>query len=84
MYYLRTNLKIYLLEKKPQFVPIWPPAIKIEDGYVVNEKKIYGYVVSGNDNPQIYAYNGIQKIPEKINSNNNIVDIKVEDSETLA
>ncbi len=83
--YLRTNLKIHLLEKQPEFVPIWPPVVKTEDGYVVNSKEqsVYGYVVSGNDNPRIYVYQGIRKIPDELNSVNHLTCVKVWDQEAL-
>lgn len=83
--YLRANLKIYLLEKQPEFMPIWPPVVKTEDGYIVNSKvqSVYGYVVSGNDNPRIYVYQGIRKIPDELNSVNHLTCVKVGDQEAL-
>ncbi len=83
--YLRTNLKIHLLEKQPEFVPIWPPVVKTEDGYIVNSKEhsVYGYVVSGNDNPRIYVYQGIRKIPDELNAVNHLTCVKVWDKEAL-
>ena len=85
MSYLRTNLKMHLLEKQPEFVPIWPPVVKTEDGYIVNSKEqsVYGYVVSGNDNPRIYVYQGIRKIPDELNSVNHLTCVKVWDQEAL-
>lgn len=83
--YLRSNLKVYLLEKQPEFVPIWPPVVKTEDGYIVNNKvqSVYGYVVSGNDNPRIYVYQGIRKIPDELNSVNHLICVKVWEQEVL-
>ncbi len=83
--YLRSKLKIHLLEKQPEFVPIWPPVVKTEDGYIVNSKEqsVYGYVVSGNDNPRIYVYQGIRKIPDELNSVNRLTCVKVWDREAL-
>lgn len=83
--YLRTNLKIHLLEKQPEFVPIWPPIIKSEEGYIVNgrDPNVYGYVVSGNDKPKIYVYNGIGKIPDELDSVDNVTCVKVQDQEAL-
>lgn len=77
--YLRTNLKIHLLEKQPEFVPIWPPVIKTEEGYIVNnnEQNVYGYVVSGNDIPKVYAYHGISKIPDEIDMNGHLTCIRM-------
>lgn len=83
--YLRTNLKIHLLEKQPKFVPIWPPIVKTEEGYIVNEKEqnVYGYVVSGNDNPKIYVYQGISKIPDQIDSTDHLVCVGVRGQDAL-
>ena len=83
--YLRINLRIHLLEKRPEFVPIWPPVVKTEDGYIVNskEKSVYGYVVSCNDNPRIYVYQGIEKIPDELNSVNHLTCVKVWEQEAL-
>ncbi len=83
--YLRSNLKIHLLEKQPEFVPIWPPVVKTEDGYIVNnrEQSIYGYVVSGNDNPRIYVYQGIRKIPDELDAANHLTCVKVWEQEAL-
>lgn len=83
--YLRSYLKIHLLEKQPEFVPIWPPVVKTEDGYIVNSKEqsVYGYVVSGNDTPRIYVYQGIKKIPDELNSVNHLTCVKVWDQEAL-
>ena len=77
--YLRANLKIHLLEKQPEFVPIWPPVIKTEEGYIVNnyEQNIYGYVVSGNDIPKVYVYYGISKIPNQIDLNNHLTCVRM-------
>lgn len=83
--YLRTNLKIHLLEKQPEFIPVWPPLIRSEEGYIVNsrEKSIYGYIVSGNDKPKVYVYNGIRKVPDELDSVNNMTCVKVWDQEAL-
>lgn len=83
--YLRSNLKIHLLEKQPEFVPIWPPVVKTEDGYIVNnrEHNVYGYVISGNDNPRIYAYQGIRKIPDELDSTNHLTCVGIWKQETL-
>lgn len=83
--YLRSNLKIHLLEKQPEFVPIWPPVVKTEDGYIINngEQSVYGYVVSGNDNPRIYVYQGIRRIPDELVSTNHLTCVRVWDQEAL-
>ena len=83
--YLRSNLKIHLLEKQPEFIPIWPPVVKTEYGYIINnrEQNVYGYVVSGNDNPRIYVYQGIRKIPDELVSANHLTCVRVWDQEAL-
>lgn len=85
MLYLRSNLKVHLLEKKPEFIPIWPPLVKTEEGYVVNnrEQSVYGYVVSGNDNPKIYVYQGINKVPDELELVNCLTCIKIYGREVL-
>lgn len=83
--YLRNNLKVHLLEKQPEVVPVWPPVIKHEDGYMVNEgvRKIYGHVVSGNDDPKVYLFKGIDAVPIKLNATNSIVEIPISDANNL-
>lgn len=77
--YLRTNLKIHLLEKQPEFVPIWPPVIKTEEGYIINdnEQDVYGYVVSGNDIPKVYVYQDTRDIPDQIDLNGQLACVRV-------
>lgn len=77
--YLRINLNIHLLEKQPEFIPIWPPMTKTENGYIIDDskQKLYGYVVSGNDAPKAYVYQGIKKIPEELNLIKNIACIRM-------
>lgn len=83
--YLRNNLKIHLLEKEPEFLPIWPPVLKHEDGYVVNEScdNIYGYISSGNEQPKVYAYNGVLNIPDELTTADGIACLKPRALDTL-
>lgn len=77
--YLRTNLKIHLLEKQPEFVPIWPPVIKTEEGYIVNDndQDIYGHVVSGNDVPKVYVYQSTREVPDQIDINGKLACVRM-------
>ncbi|MBO8463101.1 MAG: hypothetical protein IAC13_04135 [Firmicutes bacterium] len=74
--FLRENMKLHLLEKTPEFVPVWPPLIKQEEGYIYPKEcnRIYGNVVSGNDNPKTYLYRGIMPVPETLVKNGNIAE----------
>lgn len=83
--FLRNNLRIHLLEKQPEFFPIWPPIIKTEEGYLLDEKvqEVYGHVVSGNETPKIYVYQGISKIPNELVQKNNLTCIRLTDQNIL-
>lgn len=83
--FLRNELRIHLLEKQPEFVPIWPPAIKTEEGYVTSEttQSIYGHIVSGNDIPRVFTYQGIQKIPEEVYANNKLISVRLRNQYTV-
>lgn len=75
--FLRDNLRVHLIEKVPEVLPLWPPVIKDDDGYkyVESSKKIYGKVISGNEEPKAYMYRGISTIPEDLQIHNGIVEI---------
>lgn len=75
--YLRESLKVNLLEKEPKYIPLWPPCIKTEDGYVVNAntRECFGHIQSGNDIPKMYVYRGAHAIPQCLNAENNMVRI---------
>ena len=83
--FLRDELKINLLEKQPEFVPIWPPMMKTEEGYVTSEstQNVYGHIVSGNENPRVYSYQGIQKIPDAIQIDSKFAKVILRDQYTL-
>lgn len=65
--YLRQSLKVHLLEKQPEFQPLWPPMVKTEDGYRTHNrtKYVHGHVVSGNDEVKIYIFGGTDASPEE-------------------
>lgn len=83
--YLRDYLKVYLLEKEPKYVPLWPPLIKQEDSYLVEpgKRKIYGCIISGNDEPKMYIYKGVMATPAEIVSRDKLLAVKVESSDCL-
>lgn len=83
--YLRENLKVHLLEKQPEFIPIWPPVIRREDGYLVDStlKNIYGYVASGNDVPKIYCYQGIKAVPTELFTDDYVAKVPILDDSVL-
>lgn len=82
--YLRESLKVHLLEKQPDFIPIWPPCLKTENGYITknNNRLIYGRVESGNDNPKMYVYQGINTIPEQVNLKDDVAKVLITSSDT--
>lgn len=79
--YLRGNLKLYLLEKQPEFIPIWPPVIKTNDGYKVTSdtKEIWGSVISGNEVPKIYSFHGCNSVPIDCKINNQLSKVSIND-----
>lgn len=83
--YLRETLQLYLLEKEPKYVPIWPPLIKQEDEYLVefDKKKIYGCVMSGNDEPKTYIYQGVNSVPTEVMQKGKLLRLNVDSSDFL-
>lgn len=83
--YLRNNLKVYLLEKKPEFVPMWPPVIMYEDGYVVDEnvKTVYGYISSGNEEPKVYEFKGNRALYNELFIDDKVTRVYMDTSETV-
>ena len=83
--YLRNNLKVHLLEKKPEFLPMWPPVIKYEDGYVVDEniKALYGYISSGNEEPKVYEFKGNRAQYNELFINDKVARVYMDTNETV-
>lgn len=83
--YLRSTLKVHLLEKKPEFVPIWPPVIKYEDGYLVddNVKNLYGFISSGNEEPKVYEFKGANVIYNELHVKDKIARVSMDTEETV-
>lgn len=67
-FFLLKELKLHLLEKAPVITPVWPPAAKQQDRYLVDEKtaSVFGYVESGNTFPRIYGYYRDNPVPDFI------------------
>lgn len=82
--YLRKILKVHLLEKQPEFIPVWPPCLKTENGYNAKKKDrwLYGRVESGNDDPKMYVYRGIDAIPEQADLNADIAKVLIAATDT--
>lgn len=82
--YLRETLKVHLLEKQPTFIPVWPPCLKTENGYNAkeNDRWLYGLVESGNDNPKMYVYRGINAIPDQTDLNDGMAKVLIDATDT--
>ena len=84
-FYLREYLQLYLLEKEPKYIPIWPPLVKQEDEYLVDRTntKVYGCVMSGNDEPETYIYNGVLSVPREIKYNDKLLAVNIDSNDIL-
>lgn len=84
-FYLREYLQLYLLEKEPKYIPIWPPLVKQEDEYLVDRTntKVYGCVMSGNDEPKTYIYNGVLSVPREIKYNDKLLAVNIDSNDIL-
>lgn len=82
--YLRETLKVHLLEKQPTFIPVWPPCLKTENGYKAKEKDrwLYGHVESGNDNPKMYVYRGVNAIPDQTDLSDGMAKVLIAATDT--
>lgn len=83
--YLRNNLKVHLLEKKPEFIPIWPPVTKCEDGYLVDDNisNLYGFISSGNEEPKVYEFKGNNAIYNELSVKDNVARVSMDTDETV-
>lgn len=83
--YLREYLQLYLLEKEPKYIPIWPPLVRQEDEYLVDgiNAKVYGCVMSGNDEPKAYIYNGVLSIPREIKYREKMLAVNIDSNDIL-
>lgn len=55
--YVKRTFGVWLLEKVPELIPLWPPVVLQEEMVpVVQTDKVYCSVISGNDDPKVYLY----------------------------
>lgn len=57
--YLRKEMKIFLLEKQPEIMPLWPPCIRVGDSYNIHDsgKRVFCNIISPNNSPKVFMYN---------------------------
>ena len=82
--FLRESLRVNLLEKQPAFIPLWPPCLRTEDGYITSPstKYIFGHIESGNEVPKMYVYRGIKAIPDESIINDEVTKVVLSSEET--
>ncbi len=57
--YLKSIFGVWLLEKSPELITLWPPVAENEGLVpVLQAAKIFCAAISGNDIPKVYTYNG--------------------------
>ena len=62
--YLQKQFGVWLLQTSPELIPLWPPMV--EQGTMIPVKsnvKMYCSVSSGNDEPNVYRYEGSEVFP---------------------
>lgn len=66
--YLQRQFGVWLLQTSPELIPLWPPMA--EQGAMIPAKsnaKVYCSVSSGNDEPNVYRYDGSEVFPMAVN-----------------
>lgn len=66
--YLQRQFGVWLLQTSPELIPLWPPMV--EQGAMIPAKsnaKVYCSVSSGNDEPNVYRYDGFKVFPMAVN-----------------
>ncbi|UZW13462.1 hypothetical protein OSC52_16700 [Clostridium pasteurianum] len=88
--YLRNYMKIFLLDKQPEVIPLWPPCVRVGDGYDVLdiEKNMFCNVISGNETPKVFVYQGSNIYPSEIlikktSAENSMISFRVSSNATL-
>jgi hypothetical protein len=68
--YCFNNLRVTLLHKQPEVLPIWPPSSVVDRSYAVfcNSSEVICGVSSGNDMPTVFEYNGNEAIQIKVHT----------------
>lgn len=62
--YMQRQFGVWLLQTSPELIPLWPPMA--EQGRMIPVKsnvKMYCSVSSGNDEPNVYRYDGSEVFP---------------------
>ncbi|MBV4421015.1 hypothetical protein [Clostridium tyrobutyricum] len=82
--YLKNYMKVFLLEKQPEIIPLWPPCIRVGDGYNVPDigKNMFCNIVSGNEIPKVFIYQGSNIYPrepliKKTSKENSIISFRI-------
>ena len=82
--FLLKHMGLHLLEKEARIIPVWPPAVKRREGYLIEGRvrNLFGIVESGNENPDVYAYYGEQFSPVQLTvDDSNIMGIPLSQPE---
>lgn len=55
--YLKQAFGVWLLEKVPELIPLWPPVVERDTlSPTTQTERVFCSVVSGNETPRVYAY----------------------------
>lgn len=89
--YLRNYMRVFLLEKQPDIIPLWPPCVRVCDGYEVFDikKNIFCNVISSNEIPKVFIYQGSSNIYpkelliKKTSAENSIISFRIYSDPTL-
>ncbi|OAA91885.1 hypothetical protein [Clostridium ljungdahlii] len=88
--YLKKYMKVFLLEKQPEIIPLWPPCVRVCDGYDVSDvgKDIFCNVVSGNETPKVFIYQSSKIYPrepliKKTSAENRIISFRISSESIL-
>ena len=76
--YIKHTFGVWLLEKVPELIPLWPPVVFQEEmAPVVQTDKVYCSVISGNDDPKVYLYtpSGVNEVDVYKHGTNKTVTI---------
>lgn len=74
--YIKRTFGVWLIEKSPDLIPLWPPVVLREEMVpVIQTDKVYCSVISGNEDPKVYLYTsgGVDEISiEKYGTNRTV------------
>ena len=85
--YLLRHFGVWLLPTPPELIPLWPPMVE-QGGLIptVSHAKVYCSVSSGNEEPNVYRYDGHKVSPLIVDSDEkglHTVDFSVSSQEML-